>query len=41
VCLASAVATYMYAATEATASVKICSLRKNLACSGVKSWYFP
>jgi len=31
---------YAYEATEATVSVKICSLRKNLACCGVNSWYF-
>src|SRR6218665_1078718 len=34
----SAVVTYE--ATKATASVKICSLRKNLACRGVKSLVF-
>ena len=34
----SAVATYE--ATEATASVKICNLRKNLACSAAKNRYF-
>jgi len=30
-----------YEATDENASVKISSLRKNLACCGVKSWYFP
>src|SRR6218665_1522050 len=35
----SAVATYK--ATEATASVKICSLRKYLACRGVKVGISP
>src|SRR6218665_3130219 len=30
-----------YEATEASASVKICSLRKTLACRGLKSLCFP
>ena len=40
-CLGIISAVTTFEATEATASVKICSLRKNLACSEVKNWYFP